>query len=86
MAQLPIDDLYFQMPRDWIKACKIHPYPHLKAIYTAGWAVREDIVEWLKEVNMTVDFIHELEGQRVHLIHFRSKSDAVQFKLVWGGQ
>lgn len=86
MNKLPIDDLYFRLPSDWVKPCKIYPYPHLKAIYKSGWEVREDIREWIKENDLSVKFIHEIEGQTIHLIHFENKSDAVRFKLVWGGQ
>lgn len=87
------DGLYFRLPTSWVTRERIYPNPAIKAIHRMEWMVKEEIREWLKENDIRVDYSFNFNNSNsvradnpelIHLIHFRSKSDAVRFRMRWG--
>lgn len=77
------DGLFFQMPSNWLKYDKVFPYPNIKAVHRMDWIIKQEIIDWLSDNHIIVDFIH-FENTKIHLIHFKNKQDAMRFRLTWG--
>jgi hypothetical protein len=87
------DGLYFRLPNAWVTYEKVFPHPTIKAIHRMEWTIKSEIREWLAENNIKVDYSFNFTNLNttksdcvdlIHLIHFRTKGEAVQFRMRWG--